>query len=202
MMLKRCFDIVASLALILMLLPVFLVVAGMIMMRDGNPILFGHLRVGRHGKLFRCWKFRSMVRDANVQLKRLLATNPAARAEWEETQKLKDDPRIIPGIGHFLRRSSLDELPQLFNVLLGEMSMVGPRPVVTEELERYGSFRVHYMSVRPGLTGPWQIGDRSDGDYEDRVRKDVFYVENWSFGEDVRIIVKTAAVPFNTDGAY
>lgn len=201
MLLKRIFDVFASSILIVALLPLMLVVAAMISFQDGRPILFGHRRIGHNGKTFRCWKFRTMVRDADAQLTQLLDSDPAARAEWDDVQKLKDDPRIIPGIGHFLRRSSLDEMPQLFNVLCGEMSMVGPRPIVLDELERYGNFQSHYMSVRPGLTGPWQVGERSDGDYEARVRKDVSYVENWSFAQDVRIIFKTVSVPFK-GGAY
>ena len=200
--LKRAFDILASSTLIVLFLPLMAVVAMAIMVQDGRPIFFGHRRIGRAGKPFNCWKFRTMARDADVQLKLLLASDPKARKEWEETRKLKNDPRIIPGIGHFLRRSSMDELPQLFNVLLGEMSMVGPRPVILDELDLYGSARAHYISVRPGLTGPWQIGDRNDEDYGERVRKDVSYVENWTFGGDVQIILRTARVPFESRGAY
>lgn len=143
-----------------------------------------------------------MVRDSDTRLAELLDVDPLARAEWEATQKLKNDPRIIPGIGHFLRKSSLDELPQFFNVLFGDMSLVGPRPVVSSELEKYGSARALYTSVRPGVTGPWQIGSRNDEDYQDRVLKDVAYVENWSMASDVRIVLMTAAVPFRQIGAY
>lgn len=200
--LKRVFDFSVALALLVLLLPVMTVIALAIMVQDGRPFFFGHRRVGRNGKAFTCWKFRTMVRDADARLAELLARDPAARQEWEATRKLKEDPRIIPGIGPFLRKSSLDELPQFFNVLLGEMSLVGPRPVVTEELEMYGSARALYTSVRPGVTGPWQIGSRNDDDYEDRVSKDVDYVENWSFARDVEIVVKTAAVPFKQSGAY
>lgn len=200
--LKRMLDIVASCVLIVLFLPLMAVVAMAIMVQDGRPVFFGHRRVGRGGKSFSCWKFRTMVRDADEQLERLLASDAGLRQEWEETRKLKDDPRIIPGIGHFLRSTSMDELPQLFNVLIGEMSMVGPRPVVLEELDLYGASRAHYISVRPGLTGPWQIGDRNDDDYDQRVRKDVSYVENWTLGGDLRIILSTVRVPFERRGAY
>ncbi len=199
---KRQFDILISAGLILCLLPLMTVIALAIMVQDGRSVLFGHRRVGRGGTQFKCWKFRTMVMDADARLAALLKDDPEARREWEATQKLKNDPRIIPGIGHFLRRTSLDELPQFFNVLLGQMSLVGPRPVVSAELKKYGSARAHYISVRPGLTGIWQIGDRSDDSYADRVLKDVQYIENWSFATDVQIVLKTAAVPFRQNGAY
>lgn len=202
MILKRAFDVVAASLLIVLFLPVMAVVAAAIIVQDGTPVFFGHRRIGRGGKTFRCWKFRTMIRDADRVLARLLEENPSIRNEWELTQKLREDPRIIPGIGHFLRRSSLDELPQLFNVLKGEMSMVGPRPVVADELKRYGVFRAHYISVRPGLTGPWQIGDRSDDDYDGRVSKDVAYIENADFATDLQIVFSTARVVVQPKGAY
>ena len=200
--LKRAFDIIASFTLILLFFPVMIVIALAILIKDGMPVFYGHRRIGRNGTPFKCWKFRTMVRNADAELQRVLATDAAAKAEWELTQKLKQDPRIIPGVGHLLRRSSLDELPQLFNVLAGQMSMVGPRPVVSDELERYGAFRAHYVSIRPGLTGLWQIGERSDDNYEIRVRKDVHYIENWSLANDLQIMLNTARVPFDRKGAY
>lgn len=200
--LKRAFDIIASVTLILLFLPVMAAIALAILVKDGAPVFYGHHRIGRNGTPFKCWKFRTMVRNADAELQRVLATDAAAKAEWEQTRKLKQDPRIIPGVGHLLRRSSLDELPQLFNVLAGQMSMVGPRPVVSDELDRYGVFRAHYVSVRPGLTGLWQIGERSDDDYEIRVRKDVHYIENWSLANDLQIILNTTRVPFDQKGAY
>ncbi|MEM7237979.1 MAG: sugar transferase [Pseudomonadota bacterium] len=201
--LKRIFDIAASLSLILLTLPLMLAIAGIIAVKDGMPILFGHIRIGKDGEPFVCWKFRTMTRDADAQLKALLARDPAARQEWASNRKLREDPRIIPWIGSFLRKSSLDELPQLFNVLVGEMSMVGPRPVVVDELERYyGSTTGLYKSVRPGITGPWQIGDRSNDSYEARVAKDAAYIQKWSLREDVRIVLMTALVVVHRKGAY
>lgn len=199
---KRIFDIAAASALILILLPVIVSIYLLVILLDGAPVLYGHSRIGRGGKAFKCWKFRTMVRDSDKRLAELLKNNPAARDEWEATRKLRNDPRIIPGIGRFLRKTSLDELPQLFNVLAGQMSMVGPRPVVRGELSRYGAFRTHYTSVRPGLTGPWQIGERSNDDYDNRIDKDVKYIENWSLGGDFEIVLKTARVVVDTKGAY
>ncbi len=201
-LLKRAFDVTVSATLITFLAPAMAVIALAIFVQDGRSIFYGHRRVGRGGASFRCWKFRTMVTDADERLEELLRDDAASRQEWQATQKLKNDPRIIPGVGKFLRQSSLDELPQLFNVLSGEMSLVGPRPVVADELEKYGAARAHYTSVRPGLTGPWQIGERSDGDYHNRVSKDVDYVENWSFKTDVVIVLQTATVPFRQSGAY
>ena len=200
--LKRLFDIVGAGALIILLMPLMLAVGLAIMLLDGAPVFFGHVRIGRNGRPFRCWKFRTMVRDADERLVELLATDPEADAEWRECRKLREDPRIIPGVGALLRKTSLDELPQLFNVLKGEMSLVGPRPVTEEELEYYGAVRFHYLSMRPGMTGPWQVGDRSDGDYVGRVRQDREYVESWSLGGDAAILWRTLAVPFRRDGAY
>ena len=200
--LKRALDIVASIAAIVVFLPLMAIIACAIWVRDGSPILYGHERIGKGGRSFKCWKFRTMVRDADKRLADLLKADQDAFAEWKTFRKLKNDPRIIKGIGHFLRKSSLDELPQFFNVLLGDMSLVGPRPIIADELEKYGAAQDHYTSIRPGVTGPWQISDRSDGSYTDRVLKDVDYVENWSLQKDVLILVKTVAVPFKQSGAY
>jgi undecaprenyl-phosphate galactose phosphotransferase len=151
--------------------------------------------------MFGCLKFRTMVPDADGVLRRLLEDDPRARAEWESDFKLKDDPRITP-IGAFLRRTSLDELPQLWNVLKGEMSLVGPRPIIEEELERYGDQVGYYLETRPGITGLWQISGRNDTGYEDRVALDSWYVRNWSLWYDLVILVKTINVVLQHKGAY
>ena len=190
----------AAAVLLLLLGPVMLVIAGFIARKDGAPILFGHYRVGHQGKLFRCLKFRSMYRNSEQMLADLLATDPAARAEWDRDQKLENDPRVTP-IGHFLRRTSLDELPQLINVLRGEMSLVGPRPITVGELTRYGRVRWHYLSVRPGMTGLWQVSGRNNTTYAERVALDEAYIDNRSFLGDVGILFKTVKVVLYRDGA-
>lgn len=177
--------------MLLLFLPLMLMIAALILLLDGRGVLFAQPRVGRGGEEFPCFKFRTMVPDAQQRLDDLLASDPEARVEWETTRKLLDDPRIIPGVGHLLRKSSLDELPQLINVLRGEMSIVGPRPVVRDELEKYGQWKRYYLFVRPGLTGPWQIGGRNNCSYNERVRKDVDYVVNWSLARDMQIFAQT-----------
>ncbi|MEL6387924.1 MAG: sugar transferase [Pseudomonadota bacterium] len=201
---KRLFDIVFAGAMLAAFLPIFLIISAAIMMIDGGNPFFAHTRVGRGGKLFRCLKFRTMVRDADKELTKLLVASPEAAREWKACRKLRDDPRILPVIGSLLRKSSLDELPQALNVLRGEMSIVGPRPVVAEELERYGAFERYYLSVRPGLTGPWQVGNRSDESYDNRVRQDVDYVVNRSMSLDLRIVLRTARIFLSgrAPGAY
>ncbi|QDL94731.1 sugar transferase (plasmid) [Paroceanicella profunda] len=200
--LKRSFDILFSLALILLALPVFLIVPLMILVTDRAPVLFRHERVGRDGRPFACLKFRTMRREADEILARHLAECPAAMREWAEARKLRADPRILGAVGRFLRRTSLDELPQVFNVLRGDMSVVGPRPVVRDELQRYGVHAPLYLSVRPGLTGPWQVGGRNDTSYEQRVSMDADYVRSWSFVEDIRIVLRTAMMMLSGRGAY
>lgn len=201
-LLKRAFDIVAASALLVFVAPLMAVVAVRIKAFDGGPIVFAHTRIGRQGQLFQCYKFRTMVTNSAEVLADLLATDPVARAEWERDRKLKNDPRITP-IGRFLRRTSLDELPQLINVVRGEMSLVGPRPVVPDELELYGDAKIYYLQVRPGLTGLWQISGRNDVDYERRVNLDTWYVRNWTLWYDILILVKTAlVVPSRSSGAY
>lgn len=197
---KRVFDIVVSSLLLLALAPLFAYLSWHIR-RSGGPAVYAHPRVGKEGKLFNCLKFRSMVPDADKVLQDLLARDEAARAEWERDFKLKNDPRITP-IGEFLRKTSLDELPQLWNVLKGEMSLVGPRPVVEDELERYGDLTDHYLEVRPGITGLWQISGRSNIEYSDRVNLDAWYVQNWSVWYDMVILLKTVRVVLHGDGAY
>ena len=189
-----------ALLLLVLLSPVMAVVTFFIWKRDGAPVLFAHYRVGRNGKLFRCMKFRSMLRNSEQVLADLLRNDEQARAEWARDQKLTNDPRITP-IGHFLRRSSLDELPQLLNVLRGEMSLVGPRPITVAELTRYGSVRWHYLSVRPGITGLWQVSGRNNTSYEERVALDRRYVEQRSVLGDVAILFKTVRVVVLREGA-
>jgi Undecaprenyl-phosphate galactose phosphotransferase WbaP len=197
---KRVFDIVASMSAIVVLSPVLIVIATLVKL-DGGPALYGHTRVGRHGKKFRCLKFRSMVVNSEQVLKDLLARDPEARAEWEREFKLKNDVRVTR-IGRFLRRTSLDELPQFWNVLRGEMSFVGPRPIIDQELERYGEASKYYLMATPGITGLWQVSGRNDVDYATRVSLDVSYVENWTFRKDIGILFKTFFVVIRGTGAY
>lgn len=192
---------VLALLLLVLLAPVLAAVAFLIWHRDGAPILFGHYRVGHDGKMFRCLKFRSMLLDAEASLAALLARSPEARAEWQRDQKLLNDPRVTP-IGRFLRRTSLDELPQLLNVLRGEMSLVGPRPVTVGELTRYGRARWHYLSVRPGITGLWQVSGRNNTTYDERVALDRQYVEHRSAWLDAVILAKTVSVVLSRHGAH
>ena len=193
-------DQFAALLLLLLLAPLMAVIALLVWRRDGAPVLFGHYRIGQHGRPFRCLKFRSMYLDSEAMLRELLERDPAARAEWARDHKLSDDPRITP-IGHFLRRTSLDELPQLFNVLRGEMSLVGPRPITLAELPRYGQVRWHYLSVRPGMTGLWQVSGRNDTTYDERVELDREFVEQHSLRLRLSILLRTLRVVIRGSGA-
>lgn len=193
-------DQFAALLLLLLFAPLMAVIALLVWRRDGAPVLFGHYRIGQHGRPFRCLKFRSMYLDSEAMLRELLERDPAARAEWERDHKLNDDPRITP-IGHFLRRTSLDELPQLFNVLRGEMSLVGPRPITLAELPRYGQVRWHYLSVRPGMTGLWQVSGRNDTTYDERVELDREFVEQHSLRLQLSILLRTLRVVIRGSGA-
>ena len=197
---QRLLNQCLALLLLVLLSPLLAVVAFLIWRRDGAPIFFGHYRVGHDGRIFRCLKFRTMLRDAEPALAALLARSPAARAEWQRDQKLSDDPRITP-VGRFLRRTSLDELPQLIIVLRGEMNLVGPRPITVGELTRYGRVRWHYLSVRPGITGLWQVSGRNNTSYDERVALDRQYVEQRSAWGDARILLKTVHVVLGRDGA-
>ncbi|UWR31944.1 sugar transferase (plasmid) [Sulfitobacter sp. W002] len=195
---KALFDLGLGLMLLPVLLPVILVLCVLVAMDGGLPI-FGHKRIGKDGREFRCWKIRTMVVDAQERLKKHLADNPEAAAEWRQNFKLENDPRITR-IGRFLRKSSLDELPQLFNVFRGEMSFVGPRPVVRDELLRYGLHQQVYMSMRPGVTGLWQVSGRNDVAYDQRVSMDVQYAREVSLTEDVRIVAKTVSSVLSLTG--
>ncbi|ELB7344379.1 undecaprenyl-phosphate galactose phosphotransferase WbaP [Klebsiella michiganensis] len=199
-LIKRVFDIAGSLAIIAILSPILLYISRKVK-KDGGPAIYGHERIGKGGKPFKCLKFRSMVINSKEVLEHLLDNDPEAKKEWEATFKLKNDPRITK-IGKFLRRTSLDELPQLFNVLKGEMSLVGPRPIITAELERYNDEVDYYLLSKPGMTGLWQVSGRSDVDYETRVYLDAWYVKNWSMWNDIAILFKTIAVVLRKDGAY
>jgi exopolysaccharide production protein ExoY len=187
---KRTFDVSAALSFLILFSPLLLGVAFLLLIAQGCPILFRHTRVGRNGKSFDCLKFRTMVDGAERVLEDYLAAHPPARREWEATQKLKDDPRITP-LGHVMRELSVDELPQFLNVVVGQMSLVGPRPIVSSEARFYGPHIGAYCSVRPGVTGPWQVGGRSNASYDRRVQLDIDYAHNWSLGRDIAILLKT-----------
>ncbi|RAI60311.1 sugar transferase [Roseicella frigidaeris] len=198
---KRMIDILGAGALLLLAAPAFLLLA-LLIRADGGPVLYAHERIGRDGRRFGCLKFRSMVVDSQARLAALLQSDPAARAEWERTRKLKDDPRVTR-TGRFLRASSLDELPQLINVLRGEMSLVGPRPVVASELDdHYGEAARDYLAVRPGVTGLWQISGRSDTSYATRVALDSRYARSPSLRTDLKILLRTPLVVLLRRGAY
>jgi len=197
---KRLTDFLVAALLLLLLGPLLLAIAAAIQL-DGGPALFGHRRVGIGGDAFRCWKFRTMVCDADMALARLLESDADARTEWQRDFKLKRDPRVTP-CGRLLRNTSLDELPQLFNVLRGEMSLVGPRPIVASEIGRYGAAFHDYARCRPGITGVWQISGRNDVDYGTRVRLDQEYARTWSLAHDYLILLRTPAAVLHKNGAY
>ncbi len=196
---KRILDTTVAVLALAFLSPLLLAVA-ILVKTDRGPALFGHTRLGQGGRRFRCLKFRTMGVDAEDRLQALLANDPAAAAEWAATQKLAHDPRVT-GIGAVLRKTSLDELPQLLNVLHGEMSLVGPRPIVEAEVVRYGDNIDCYYAVRPGVTGLWQVSGRSETSYADRVELDTRYVRNWSLGQDLSILLKTVPAVLARRGA-
>lgn len=198
---KRGFDILFSLFMLALFAPLLVVLCLAVRLSSPGPAVFRQLRVGRDGKLFPCLKLRTMLVDAEARLQDLLASDPAARAEWDRDQKLRSDPRITK-IGLFLRKSSLDELPQLWNVLVGDMSVVGPRPIVEGEVFRYREFISDYYAVRPGLTGPWQIGGRNDVTYDERVSLDSRYARSHSFSGDLVICFKTVPAMMQSRGCY
>lgn len=195
---KRIFDIVFALLLLPVLVPVILILWGVVRL-DGGPGFFGHTRVGQNGKPFKCWKVRSMVVDAESRLQAHLDASPEAAAEWERDHKLTNDPRINR-LGRILRKTSLDELPQIWNVLKGEMSFVGPRPIVTKELAKYGSSVSAYLAQKPGITGLWQVSGRNDISYDERVALDVAYLSRCGFFNDLKIILRTGAAVLGRTG--
>ena len=197
---KRGIDVAAASTALILLLPL-LVLIYLGVRLDGGPGLFRHRRLGKNAKEFGCLKFRTMVLDADAALSKHLAEDENARTEWEATQKLRLDPRVTP-LGRLLRKSSLDELPQLFNVLSGEMSMVGPRPIVRAEVPRYGEAASRYFAVRPGLTGLWQVSGRNDVSYAQRVEMDIEYIASISFKSDAALVLRTVGVLLGRRGAY
>lgn len=199
--LKFVLDLVVTFIGTILISPIFVFIALWIYIDSPGPIIFRHMRIGKNGKKFYCYKFRSMCVDAEEKLQNLLEHNPQARAEWEKDFKLQCDPRITKS-GNFLRKTSLDELPQIFNVLKGEMSLVGPRPIVEEEVKRYGKYIADYYMVRPGITGIWQTSGRSDVSYDERVQMDTWYVRNWNVWFDMILLWRTFKVVIEKKGAY
>ena len=195
---KRAFDLVAAILMLTVAAPLILLLIVVVAIEGGQPI-FAHTRIGRSGQPFRCLKIRTMRRDSQEQLARILATDPVAAAEWAAEAKLTSDPRVTR-IGGFLRETSLDELPQLVNVLKGEMSLVGPRPVDLPGLDMYGKAAESYESVKPGLTGPWQVSGRNELSYAERVELDVEYAKTYDFVRDLKIVARTGLVVLRRDG--
>jgi exopolysaccharide production protein ExoY len=198
--LKRAADLVIAAVSLMAFLPLVTITALLVLLTMGRPVFYAHSRVGFERRPFNCLKFRSMVRDPDQVLERHLAENPEAAREWNDTQKLRNDPRVT-FVGRMLRKSSLDELPQLINVLRGEMSCVGPRPVVADELARYGAKAPLYLSTRPGMTGLWQVSGRSSVDYPTRVALDETYVRSWSVLLDLKILFSTVFILLNAGDA-
>ena len=198
---KRALDLVLTLAGLFALLPVFLLIAAAIKLTSIGPVFYGHTRYGRDGTTFKALKFRTMFQNGESILLEHFHKNPEELAAWQRDQKLKRDPRVT-SVGGWLRRYSLDELPQLCNVLLGQMSLVGPRPIVSAEVEKYGRGYDLYSRVRPGITGLWQVSGRNNTTYPERVAFDEYYVRNWSIWLDTYILVRTARAVFSAEGAY
>ena len=198
---KRVIDIILAVSGIILLAPLLIICFVVTVATSPGPALFRHKRVGFNGKYFDCLKFRTMVTDAPERLRQLLDSDPVAAAEWAANRKLRHDPRVT-AIGDILRRSSLDELPQLFNVLRGDMSIVGPRPVTAEELEKYSGAIDAYLSCRPGITGLWQVSGRSTTTYSKRVACDAFYAREWSMALDAKIVIVTIPSLLLTESAY
>lgn len=198
---KRSFDILVALAALVVLSPIFVLIMALVKYSDGGSVFYGHRRIGYNGSTFRCLKFRTMAENGDALLKRHLEQNPEALEEWRATRKLQDDPRVTV-VGTVLRKLSLDELPQLINILKGEMSIVGPRPVVEDELELYEASAVYYLRSRPGLTGLWQVSGRNDVSYAARVAFDTHYVRNWSLASDLVIVARTIPAVCLSRGSY
>ncbi|MCL4136649.1 UNVERIFIED_CONTAM: hypothetical protein GTU68_052458 [Idotea baltica] len=197
---KRSVDIVLGIFFLVIFSPVFLVL-GFIIKRDGGPVFFNHERLGKNGRHFACHKFRTMKVDSDTMLKQHLKRSSKARFDWESKRKLLNDPRVTK-IGQYLRKTSVDELPQLVNVIRGEMSLVGPRPIVRDETKHYGSFLSYYLTMTPGMSGLWQVSGRTDTTYEERVRLDVWYSKNWTLWVDVVVLIKTCKTLLNRHGAH
>ena len=198
---KRTLDIVLVTLGGLVILPILLLIALIVKISSPGPVLYGHKRLGRKGKHFNAYKFRSMVMDADKKLETVLEADPRLKEEWEASHKLKDDPRVTK-IGAILRRTSFDEFPQLINILKGEMSLVGPRPVTDPEIEKYGENARRILTVTPGLTGLWQVSGRSDTDYSERISYDLYYIQSWSVWLDLWILYRTPGAILKGKGAY
>ncbi|MDB5304735.1 MAG: Undecaprenyl-phosphate galactose phosphotransferase, WbaP/exopolysaccharide biosynthesis polyprenyl [Phycisphaerales bacterium] len=198
---KRVIDLTIALTALTLSFPMLLIIALVVKFSSPGPIFYGHSRIGRHGKRFKAWKFRTMHKDADIVLREHLALDPVARAEWHRDHKLRDDPRVT-SFGRLARRLSLDELPQIWNVLKGDMSLVGPRPIVEDEIWRYGDIFRLYTTVKPGITGMWQVSGRNDIGYTERVLLDQFYIRHWSPWLDIYILAKTIVALLSRSGAY
>lgn len=201
LVLKRLLDIGLIVIFTPIWLPIFLIIAILVKCTSKGPIFYGHVRVGKNGKKLKCWKFRSMNINSQEMLEEILRTDPVRRMEWEKERKFTDDPRVTK-FGKLIRKTSLDELPQIINILLGQMSFVGPRPVTEPELEKYGEYRNYVLSVTPGLSGMWQTSGRSDTSYEERIALDTYYIQNWSIWLDIWILIKSVWVVIKGKGAY
>lgn len=195
---KRFFDLILAAAMLPVLFPIIFTLWALTRM-DGGRGFFAHRRIGQNGKVFRCWKIRTMVMDSEKRLRDYLVANPDADREWRESHKLTNDPRVTP-IGKFIRATSLDELPQIWNILRGDMSFVGPRPVVRMEMHKYGDHRSSYQAMRPGLTGLWQVSGRNDVSYQERIDLDIDYICRISLRVDALIILKTVSAVLNRTG--
>ena len=199
---KRIFDILFSSLVLVIGFPVYLAIGVAVRLTSNGKTIYSQERIGRGGKIFKCYKFRTMHPDADLRLKEILDSNPEYRKEWDHSHKLKNDPRIT-SLGSFLRKTSLDELPQFWNVLKGDLSVVGPRPIVKEELDKHLKTKANkILSIRPGLTGPWQVSGRSNMSYSERLELDEFYIDNQSFWWDLSLIIKTVPAMISPKGAY
>jgi exopolysaccharide production protein ExoY len=197
---KRTFDVVVASCALAFFAPLMMLISIALLIQDGRPIFFKHKRIGMGGQPFLCWKFRTMARDSEQRLRQLLESSEACRQQWQTNQKLDPDPRAHR-TGTLLRKSGMDELPQFINVIRGDMSVVGPRPIVLNELARYGKDAKYYLALRPGITGLWQVSRRSYTSYDERVEFDVRYCKTWTIAGDIAIMARTAAVLLMTRGS-
>ena len=197
----RGLDVIIATMALIFIAPLLIALAAAVFLQDGGAPLYRQNRIGRGGRVFKCLKFRSMVPNAQAKLDHLLATDASARLEWAVDHKLRNDPRVTP-LGRFIRRTSLDEFPQLFNVIAGDMSLVGPRPIVEAETVRYGSYLRHYLTVRPGITGVWQVSGRNDVSYRRRVACDVLYARRRCFRNNLMIMIATVPAVLQSRGSY
>jgi Undecaprenyl-phosphate galactose phosphotransferase WbaP len=198
---KRALDWTLAVTMVTACLPFFALIAAAIKLTSAGPVFYGQERIGKSRRPFLAWKFRTMHSDADSRLEACLASDESLREEWARDHKLRNDPRVT-GVGQILRKTSLDELPQLWNVIRGEMSLVGPRPIVSAEVPKYGSDFGLYLDVPPGITGLWQVSGRNRTTYEQRVRLDAFYAQNWSLSLDLYILARTVSAVITGDGAY